>query len=54
LAAFEALTSMGAGGFAERARRELQATGARVRKRTEDTRAELTRKRRRSPNWPGQ
>jgi DNA-binding CsgD family transcriptional regulator len=40
--AFEALTSMGAGGFAERARRELQATGARVRKRTEDTRAELT------------
>ena len=40
--AFEAFTSMGADGFAERARRELQATGAKVRKRTEDTRAELT------------
>jgi DNA-binding NarL/FixJ family response regulator len=39
--AFEAFTSMGAYGFAERARRELQATGAKVRKRTEDTR-ELT------------
>src|SRR5215469_10590038 len=40
--AFDAFTSMGADGFAGRARRELQATGAKVRKRTEDTRAELT------------
>ena len=40
--AFEDLTSMGAQGFAERARRELQATGEKVRKRTETTRAELT------------
>jgi DNA-binding NarL/FixJ family response regulator len=40
--AFEAFTSMGADGFAGRARRELQATGAKVRKRTEDTGAELT------------
>jgi DNA-binding CsgD family transcriptional regulator len=40
--AFEAFTSMGARGFAERARRELQATGEKVRKRNESTRAELT------------
>ena len=40
--AFEAFTSMGADGFAGRARRELQATGAKVRKRAEDTCAELT------------
>jgi DNA-binding CsgD family transcriptional regulator len=40
--AFEAFTSMGADGFAGRARRELQATGAKVRRRTEDTGAELT------------
>ena len=40
--AFEAFTSMGAGGFAERARRELRATGAKVRRRAEDTRADLT------------
>ncbi len=40
--AFEALTSMGAQAFAERARRELLATGEKVRKRNEDTRDELT------------
>ena len=33
---------MGAAGFAERARRELLATGERVRKRRDDTRDELT------------
>jgi DNA-binding CsgD family transcriptional regulator len=40
--AFEAFASMGAGAFAERARRELQATGEKVRRRTESTRDELT------------
>ena len=40
--AFDALASMGAGAFAERARRELQATGEKVRKRREDTRGGLT------------
>ena len=40
--AFEALASMGAQAFAERARRELLATGERVRRRSEDTRAGLT------------
>jgi DNA-binding CsgD family transcriptional regulator len=41
--AFDALTSMGAGAFAERARRELQATGGKVRKRSEDAaRTDLT------------
>ena len=40
--AFEALASMGAGAFAERARRELQATGEKVRKRSEDSRTDLT------------
>jgi DNA-binding CsgD family transcriptional regulator len=38
----ELLLSMGADGFAERARHELLATGERVRKRREDTRDELT------------
>lgn len=51
--AYEAFTAMGANGFAERARRELVATGEKVRKRTDDTRADLTRRRRRSPGWPG-
>jgi DNA-binding CsgD family transcriptional regulator len=41
-AAFEALSAMGMDGFAERARRELLATGEAVRKRTVDTAAELT------------
>jgi len=40
--AFDALASMGAEAFAERARRELQATGEKVRKRSEHTRADLT------------
>ena len=40
--AFDALTSMGAGAFAERARRELLATGEKVRKRDEDSRTDLT------------
>jgi DNA-binding CsgD family transcriptional regulator len=40
--AFDALASMGAEAFAERARRELQATGEKVRKRSEETRADLT------------
>jgi DNA-binding CsgD family transcriptional regulator len=38
----EALVSMGADGFAERARHELLATGEKVRKRREDTRDDLT------------
>jgi DNA-binding CsgD family transcriptional regulator len=40
--ALDALTSMGAEAFAERARRELQATGETVRKRSDDTRTDLT------------
>ena len=40
--AFDAFASMGAQAWAERARRELVATGERVRKRTEDARDELT------------
>ncbi|GAB3204315.1 helix-turn-helix transcriptional regulator [Nocardia tengchongensis] len=41
-AAFEEFVAMGADGFAERARHELLATGEKVRKRTADTRNELT------------
>jgi ATP/maltotriose-dependent transcriptional regulator MalT len=40
--AHEQLAAIGAEGFAERARRELLATGEKVRKRTEDSRDELT------------
>ena len=40
--AFEAFASIGALGFAERTRRELTATGEKVRKRTTETRDELT------------
>jgi DNA-binding CsgD family transcriptional regulator len=40
--AFDALTSMGAEAFAERARRELLATGETVRKRSDGTRTDLT------------
>ena len=40
--AFEGLVSMGAQGFAEHARRELLATGEKVRKRAGPTRTELT------------
>ncbi len=41
-AAFDAFASMGAEGFAERARRELLATGEKVRKRQPDTLNDLT------------
>jgi DNA-binding CsgD family transcriptional regulator len=40
--AFDALATMGAQGFAERARRELLATGEKVRKRHEDPSTQLT------------
>jgi hypothetical protein len=40
--AHQMLADMGADGFAERAWRELLATGKRVRKRTADTPAQLT------------
>ena len=40
--AYGAFSSMGAAGFADRAQRELQATGEKVRKRQADTRDELT------------
>jgi DNA-binding CsgD family transcriptional regulator len=40
--AFDALASTGAEAFAARARRELQATGEKARKRSDDTRADLT------------
>jgi DNA-binding CsgD family transcriptional regulator len=41
-AAYEAFAAMGAQGFAERARHELLATGETVRRRTDDTRGDLT------------
>jgi DNA-binding CsgD family transcriptional regulator len=41
-AAYAAFEAMGAQGFADRARRELLATGETVRKRTDDARADLT------------
>jgi DNA-binding CsgD family transcriptional regulator len=41
-AALSAFETMGADGFADRARRELLATGEKVRKRTDDTRGDLT------------
>jgi len=41
-AAFEALTAMGVEAFADRARRELQATGETVRRRTVETQGDLT------------
>src|SRR5580692_12082546 len=40
--AFDAFAAMGAEAFAERARRELLATGEKVRKRSDDTRTDLT------------
>jgi DNA-binding NarL/FixJ family response regulator len=40
--AFEAFAAMGAHAFAVRARRELRATGERVRERTDETRTSLT------------
>jgi ATP/maltotriose-dependent transcriptional regulator MalT len=41
-AAYQMLTAMGLDGFAERARRELMATGETVRKRTVETLTDLT------------
>ena len=41
--AYDAFASMGAEGFAERTRRELLATGEKVRRRADETRDELTR-----------
>jgi DNA-binding CsgD family transcriptional regulator len=40
--AYDAFATMGASGFADRARRELLATGEKVRKRRDDTRDDLT------------
>jgi DNA-binding NarL/FixJ family response regulator len=40
--AYDLFATMGANGFADRARRELLATGEKVRKRRDDTRDELT------------
>jgi len=40
--AYDLFATMGADGFADRARRELLATGEKVRKRRDDTRDELT------------
>ena len=50
--AHEMLAGMGVEAFAERARRELLATGETVRKRTAETESELTARRRTSPGWP--
>jgi hypothetical protein len=47
------LTAIGMGAFGERARRELEATGAAVRKRRPETRDDLTAQRRRSRDSPG-
>jgi hypothetical protein len=49
--AYEMLTEMGITGFAERARRELLATGEVVRPRTVDNFAQLTAQETRSPGW---
>jgi hypothetical protein len=46
-------TVMGMEAFAERARHELQATGATVRQHHDDTHDELTPRRRTSPGSPG-
>jgi DNA-binding CsgD family transcriptional regulator len=51
-AAHEMFTGMGAEAFADRAARELLATGERARKRTVETREDLTRRRLRSRGWP--
>jgi hypothetical protein len=51
-AAHEMCTAMGAEAFADRAARELLATGEHARKRTVDTREDLTRRRLRSRGWP--
>ena len=51
--AHEMFVAMSADGFAERARRELLATGERVRPRRVDSPTELTRRRSTSLAWPG-
>lgn len=50
--AYDMFAAMGADGFADRARRELLATGETVRKRRDDTSDELTPRRSTSPDWP--
>ena len=50
--AHDMLEAMGIEAFAERARRELAATGETARKRTVETSLELTAQERRSPGWP--
>jgi hypothetical protein len=49
--AYDLFTAMGADVFAERARRELVATGEKVRKRDVDTDSDLLRRRSTSPDW---
>ena len=51
--AHEMFAAIGMQAFAERARRELPATGETVRRRTADTRDRSPPKRPRSPGWPG-
>ena len=51
--AHEMFDAIGMQAFAERARRELLATGEQVRRRTADTHGQLTPRRLRSPSWPG-
>ena len=50
--AHQMLEAMGMEAFAERARRELRATGETARKRNVETRGELTARRLTSPSWP--
>jgi hypothetical protein len=50
--AHEMFIGMGVEAFAERAERELLATRERARKRTIETREDLTARRPRSPRWP--
>jgi hypothetical protein len=50
--AYEMLTAMGIDGFAERARRELLATGETVRKRTDETAGHSLGRKRRSRGSP--
>jgi hypothetical protein len=51
--AYMALSAMGAHGFAERARRELLATGEKVRRRTAPTPTNSPLRKSRSRNWLG-
>ena len=52
-AAYDLLDAIGAGAFAERTRRELLATGEKVRKREVDTHSQLTPQEYASLGWPG-